>query len=530
MRHVSLVLTSMLLASTAIAAEPAVKFSLEPDAAGIAHKYSGEYLFTVGGGVAAFDCNDDFKPDVFLAGGEGASQFYVNRSKKGGELRFEKHESGAELASATGAYPLDIDADGKMDLVILRVGENVVMKGEGNCKFSRANEQWNFDGGDAWSTAYAATWEKGANFPTIAIGNYVDRAREDDPWGSCTDNWLHRPNGGEKSFARPLALKPSYCPLSILFTDWNRSGTPALRMSNDREYYEGGQEQLWKVEPGKEPVRYTDKEGWRYLRIWGMGIADYDLNGDGYPDYVLSSMADNKLQALEDVPKDAKPEKPGYVDVAFKRGVTAHRPYMGDDLRPSTGWHTAVEDVNNDGLADIFIAKGNVAEMPDFAMHDPKNMLMQGEDGKFVEAGGTSGIGTSKISRGAALMDFNLDGLVDAMVVNRWENVEVFRNVSSDAGNWIEFALREDGANRDAIGAWIEVKVDGKVMAREAISGGGHVSGQLGFWHFGLGPSDKAEVRITWPHGEAGSWAQVAANGFYLIEKGKDPAAITVPE
>lgn len=530
MPRIPIIVTAMLLAGPAFAAEPAVKFSAEPDAAGITHTYSGEYLFTVGGGVAAFDCNEDLKPDVFLAGGEGVSQFYVNRSPRGGALRFEKQESGAELSSATGAYPLDIDADGRMDLVILRVGENVVMKGEGNCKFSRANELWNFDGGDAWSTAFAATWEKGANFPTIAIGNYVDRTREDDPWGSCTDNWLHRPDGAAKSFAKPLPLKPSYCPLSILFTDWNRSGTPALRMSNDREYYEGGQEQLWKVEPGKEPSLYTDKEGWRYLRIWGMGIADYDLNGDGYPDYVLSSMADNKLQALEDVPKDGKPQKPGYADVAFKRGVTAHRPYMGDDLRPSTGWQTAVEDVNNDGLADIFIAKGNVAEMPDFAMNDPKNMLIQGEDGKFVEAGGTSGIGTARVSRGAALTDFNLDGLVDAIVVNRWTNVEVFRNVTADPGKWIEFALRQDGPNRDAIGAWIEVRVDGKVMAREAVSGGGHVSGQLGLWHFGLGPSDKAEVRISWPNGVEGPWQQVAANGFYLIEKGKDPAALTLPE
>ncbi len=530
MRHATILLASLLATGTAAADEPTVSFANETDNSGIIHKYTGEYQFTVGGGVAAFDCNDDYKPDAFIAGGEGLSQFFVNRSKRGGELRFEKHDSGAELEGATGAYPLDIDGDGKTDLVILRAGENVVMKGDGNCHFTRANERWNFDGGKAWSTAYAATWEKGASFPTIAIGNYVDITREDDPWGSCTDNWLHRPDGTGQAFAKPLPLKPSYCPLSMLFTDWNRSGTPALRMSNDREYYEGGQEQLWKIEPGKEPVLYTDKEGWRYLRIWGMGIADYDLTGDGFPDYVLSSMADNKLQTLDDAAKEGKAVKPGYADIAFKKGVTAHRPYMGDDLRPSTGWHTAVEDVNNDTLADIFIAKGNVAEMPDFAMRDPNNMLLQKQDGTFVEAGGTSGIGTSRISRGAALTDFNLDGLVDALVVNRWENVEVFRNVTQGTGKWIEFALREEGPNRDAIGAWIEVKVGDKVMAREAVSGGGHVSGQLGFWHFGLGSAEKAEVRITWPHAEPGPWQAVAANGFYLIEKGKEPATLAVPD
>ena len=93
----------------------------------------------------------------------------------------------------TGAYPLDIDSDGNMDVVMLRVGENVVMRGEGDCRFSRANEAWGFDGGDGWSTAFAATWEKGSSWPTLAIGNYIDRAEEMEPWGSCTDNWLHRP-------------------------------------------------------------------------------------------------------------------------------------------------------------------------------------------------------------------------------------------------------------------------------------------------------------------------------------------------
>ncbi len=92
----------------------------------------------------------------------------------------------------------------------------------------------------------------------------------------------------------------------MLFTDWNKSGTPSLRVSNDREYYEGGQEQLWHVEPNTAPALYTDKEGWRPLRIWGMGIASYDLDFDGYPEYFLTSMADNKLQTLAGIPEGSK--------------------------------------------------------------------------------------------------------------------------------------------------------------------------------------------------------------------------------
>jgi len=129
----------------------------------------------------------------------------------------------------------------------------------------------------------------------------------------------------------------------MLFSDWNRSGTPSLRVSNDREYYEGGQEQMWRIAPGEAPRLYSDKEGWKYLRVWGMGIASFDLTGSGYPDYFLTSMADHKLQRL-DKPAADRGMKPSYTDVAFPNGVTAHRPYTGGDVRPSTGWHAQFED------------------------------------------------------------------------------------------------------------------------------------------------------------------------------------------
>ena len=46
---------------------------------------------------------------------------------------------------------------------------------------------------------------------------------------------------------------------------------------------------------------------------------------------------------------------------------------------------------------------------------------------------------------------------------------------------------QQPGANRDAIGGWIEVRAGDKTQLRELTVGGGHVSGQLGPIHFGLG-------------------------------------------
>ena len=279
-------------------------------------------------------------------------------------------------------------------------------------------------------------------------------------------------------------------------------------MSNDREYYKGGQEQLWHLEVGKEPRLYTEAEGWKRLRIWGMGIASADLNVDGYPDYFLTSMADNKLQILKSVEGELKPD---YADVAWAKGVTAQRPYVGGEIKPSTAWHAQFEDVNNDGLTDLFVAKGNVTAMRDFAMKDPNNLLVQATDGKFVEMGEQAGVASFETSRGGALADFNLDGLVDLVVVNRGSKAQIWRNVTAGAGNWIALRLTQPAPNVDAIGAWVEVKHGEVVTQREITSGGGHVSGQLGWVHFGLGKTEAAQVRVIWPDGAVGEWETVKA-------------------
>ncbi|MBL9073250.1 MAG: CRTAC1 family protein [Tabrizicola sp.] len=517
MRPIALVLS---LASPALA-DPAIPtFTDETATADLSTVYEGEWEYMAGGGVATFDCSGDGFPEIFLSGGAGPSALYRNRSPQSGALAFEKTEA-ITLDAVLGAYPLDIDSDGTMDLVVLRQGENRLMRGLGDCRFEAANEAWGFDGGDAWSTAFAAIWEKGQDWPTLAIGNYIDRREEAFPWGSCTDNWLHRPDG--KRFAAQIPLSPSYCALSMLFTDWNRTGHPSLRVSNDREYYKGGQEQLWHLEPGQPPRLFTEKDdGWKRLRIWGMGIASADVNLDGYPDYFLTSMADNKLQVLKDIAAG----KPDYADIAFKSGVTAHKPYTGDDPSPSTAWHAQFADVNNDGIADLFVAKGNVDQMPDFAAKDPNNLLLGVGDGTFIEAGDKAGVASVAVARGAQVVDLNLDGKLDLVVQNRWTGPEVWRQ-TGEAGAWAELRLQQDGANRDAIGAVIEIKRGEAVERHEITSGGGHGSGSVGWLHFGLGAADRAEVRVIWPDGAEGDWMDLPAGTFQILRPDAPPEAWT---
>lgn len=505
-------LPTLMLIQLACFAPPAFAGpAFENQTGDLAHVYGGGWEHFVGGGVAVFDCDGDQLPELFVAGGENPAQLLRNHTGDANRLLFTAATPDSlALNAVIGAYPIDIDSDGNLDLVILRVGKNILLKGDGACGFTPFQDL-GFTSAGRWTTAFSATWEQGRALPTLAFGNYVDRTDEAGPFEACDINTLYRPENG--TYVEPTALTPGYCPLSILFSDWGRNGRADLRISNDRHYYvKNGQEQLWAME---HPARqYTLADGWQNYMIWGMGIASRDLTGDGIPEIFLTSMGDQKMQSL--APTQTGPH---FVDATYERGTTAHRPYLGDDGRPSTGWHVAFGDVENDGLDDVFIAKGNVEQMPTSAMQDPNNLLIQQPDGTFTEAGDIAGIASTDRSRGAALVDLDLDGLLDLVVVNRNANLEIYKNVTASAGHWIEIALRQTGPNPFAIGAWIEVDTGERLFVREITIGGGHAGGAAGFEHFGLGPFARVKVRVIWPDNTPGAWVELQADQALTIHR-----------
>jgi hypothetical protein len=499
----------------------------EATSAGIDHVYAGEFDFFVGGGVAAFDCTGDGKDELYLAGGTNPAALYRNESPTGGALRFTAMPSPVtDLTEVTGAYPIDIDSDGITDLAVLRRGSNHLLRGLGDCVFEDATDALGIDGGDDWTAAFSATWEGSNALPTLAFGSYLtieDRTK-------CGDSRLLRPTD-DTTYAAPISLSPAYCTLSILFSDWGGSGRRDLRVANDRHYYRDGSEQLWRIAPDEPPREFTESDGWKKLQIWGMGIASHDLTGDGHPEVFITSQGDNKLQTLE-----AGSDQPTYRDIALERGATAQRPFTGGDVLPSTAWHPAFEDVNNDGNIDLFVTKGNVEAQVDSAVRDPNNLLIGQADGTFVEGAEDAGIVNFNRARGAALTDLNLDGLLDMVVVNRSTNINLWRNVGSgtaeepkSAGDWLAVRVHQPAPNTDAIGGWLDVRTRDHTDVRELTIGGGHASGQLGWLHAGLGDANQADVRVRWPDGEAGPWMTVSANQFVTIERGATEPAPWTP-
>jgi enediyne biosynthesis protein E4 len=501
----------------------APRFVDETASAGVDQTYAGEATFDTGGGVAVFDCNGDGKPEIYMAGGTNPAVLYRNDSPNGGALRFTAiHDPATDLTRVTGVYPLDIDGDGNPDLVVLRAGGNVVLRGLGDCRFERANESLGFEGGNGLSIAFSATWEGANRLPTLALGRFRNLKPDGNVGLDCESPMLFRPDPSGARYAAPIALEPGYCPLSLLFSDWSGTGERDLRVANDRNYYIGGQEQLWRIAPGEAPRLYTDADGWVRVQIQGMGIATYDLAGSGHPDYFLTSQADCKLQELT-----GGPGRPTFQNIALKLGVNAARPGVGGDILPSTTWHPEFQDVNNDGFIDLLLTKGNPSAVPEYASRDPSSLFLGRPDGTFVDGAEAAGIVDYDRGRGAAFGDFNLDGQLDLVELFYQAPARIWRNVGTgDAtnpvpmGHWLDIRLAQASPNTDAIGAWIEVQVGEKTMRRELTVGGGHASGERGWIHVGLGAADQARVRVKWPDGVADPWLPATADSFVVVTRG----------
>ena len=80
------------------------------------------------------------------------------------------------------------------------------------------------------------------------------------------------------------------------------------------------------------------------------------------------------------------------------------------------------------------MSKGNVEAMPDHAMKDPSELFLGRRNGTFQRSAKAAGILHFQRTRGAALADLNLDGMLDLVEVNRREPVRLWRNVGQRYG------------------------------------------------------------------------------------------------
>jgi hypothetical protein len=196
-------------------------------------------------------------------------------------------------------------------------------------------------------------------------------------------------------------------------------------------------------------------------------------------------------------------------------------------------WGAGMPDLDNDGLADIFYATGNV--YPEIEKHfaqyphrGPKIVFRNRDGARFDDVSTLSGPGatTPHSSRGVAFGDVDNDGDVDVLVMNMNEPPSLLRNDYSGANGWIEVKLLGTRSNRAGLGAMVIVTAGGRRQARAALSQSSYYSHDDLRLHFGLGASAKADaIEVRWPSGQVDVLKDVGGRRLVTIREGEVGAA-----
>ena len=142
-----------------------------------------------------------------------------------------------------------------------------------------------------------------------------------------------------------------------------------------------------------------------------------------------------------------------------------------------------------------------------------------------TDVGVIAGIDNDSLSRGLAYSDIDKDGDLDFYTVVIQDGGITthgaglfFRNDLNNQNHYLQLRLQGVLANRDAVGAHIQVSVGSESWIREITGGSSFCSQNSSVAHFGLGSATQVDtVKITWPGGNTQYLYNVQADTCMLI-------------
>jgi hypothetical protein len=153
-------------------------------------------------------------------------------------------------------------------------------------------------------------------------------------------------------------------------------------------------------------------------------------------------------------------------------------------------------------------------------MAQPPQLFLQ-RGGRFQEVGREVGGGfaSPRIARGAAFGDFDNDGDLDILLTSNGGPAFLYRNDIGTGNRSLRLSLRGTASNRDAIGAAVRLRVDGRPASRIVKSGSSYLSQSELPVTFGLGKAERAELlTVEWPSGRKEEFKNVAAGRHRIVE------------
>jgi hypothetical protein len=186
-----------------------------------------------------------------------------------------------------------------------------------------------------------------------------------------------------------------------------------------------------------------------------------------------------------------------------------------------TGWGGLLNDYDNDGYVDLFIANGD----PHHLYLEEANLARNDGKGKFIDMTDFSGDFFSKkfVGRGAAFADFNNDGNIDILMNAINDSPHLLRNDGGNHhNNWLKVVPLRKDTGMVAIGGTVIVKSNGTAMVQPVVAVNGYLTSSDPRPHFGLGKATKADsVEIRWPDGKVQVLTDVKVNQILKIKQGE---------
>jgi enediyne biosynthesis protein E4 len=244
----------------------------------------------------------------------------------------------------------------------------------------------------------------------------------------------------------------------------------------------------------------------------GMGVAIGDLHSAGKLDIVKTHFA-------ADTPVVYANNGSGeFKDETLRSGLGVETRFIG--------WGVGTEDLDNDGLPEIFwVAGGIYPELqnhPDEPYRVPRILFRNLGNGRFEELTTQAGpaILAKHCSRGCAFGDFDNDGDLDIVIMNLNEPPSLLRNDVSSGGRWLKVKLVGTKSNRSAIGARVDVIAAGRRQRQVVTGQSSYLSVNDRRLHFGLGSASVSDIEIRWPSGAEERIASIPTNRLVHITEG----------
>jgi hypothetical protein len=497
---------------------------------------------TNGSGCAFIDYDNDGWQDIILinsmdfedAPKKRRSVMALYHNNQNGAFTDVTAQAGlAKLMYGQGVTVGDYDNDGWDDIFVTALGQNRLFRNLGNGKFADVTTKVGLQGQQYFSSSAAfVDYDKDGKLD-LYVCNYVEWSLDKDLFCAldgtnksyCTpekydgqNSRLYRNAGGkfvDVTEKAGVIENPPGKSLGVTILDYNKDGWPDIFVANDTQ-----PNKLWKNngngtftdEAVTAGVAFSEEGKAR----GGMGTDAADLDGSGNPSLIVGNFSNEMLAIFRNQGNGL------FIDEAPSTNV-------GRDTMLSLTFGAFFFDYDLDGLPDIFMANGHVADdinkvQPKITYAQRPQIFHNEGKRKFTEVTRKLGkpLGKAIVARGSAYGDYDNDGDLDVLVTTNGGPAYLLRNEGGNQNRFVKFKTIGAKANRDGIGAKITIYPVGSPKQWQMVRSGSSYCSQSELpVTFGLGRAEKIErVDIEWPSGKVDKLTNVAINQLHVVKEG----------